>query len=111
MSDYYGNLEAASNDILGAPGTEYEAPLAARGLEPRSADNATPLNALQLEVSMQVTQPGDWIRVVTGPDLKKVDICHIPPGNPENYHEISVSINAVAEHLVLHGDLIGPCPE
>ena len=40
---------------------------------------------------------------------EKVLICHIPPGNPENAHTISVSVNAVPAHLA-HGDTEGPCP-
>jgi hypothetical protein len=43
---------------------------------------------------------------------EKVLICHIPPGNPENAHIISVSVNAVPAH-VAHGDPVppslGPC--
>jgi len=38
----------------------------------------------------------------------KVLICHIPPGNPENWHEISVDDNAVPAHLA-HGDQLGSC--
>ncbi len=38
----------------------------------------------------------------------KVDICHIPPGNPGNAHIINVSVNAVPAHLA-HGDLLGSC--
>jgi hypothetical protein len=38
----------------------------------------------------------------------KVVICHIPPGNPGNAHEIVVSTNAVQAHLN-HGDHIGRC--
>lgn len=40
---------------------------------------------------------------------EKVVICHIPPGNPENAHEIEVSVNAVDAHLA-HGDNLGACP-
>ena len=40
----------------------------------------------------------------------KVDICHIPPGNPSNFRTINVSENAVQDHLD-HGDLLGPCSE
>ncbi len=43
-----------------------------------------------------------------GKPSKKVYICHIPSGNPSNAHTISVSVNAVADHLA-HGDLLGPC--
>src|SRR3990172_10222213 len=35
-------------------------------------------------------------------------ICHIPPGNPENAHTISVSVNAVHAHLA-HGDTLDAC--
>jgi hypothetical protein len=38
----------------------------------------------------------------------KVDICHIPPGNPANAHTINVSVNAVPAHLA-HGDYLGEC--
>jgi hypothetical protein len=32
-----------------------------------------------------------------------VTICHIPPGNPANCHEITISIHALPAHLG-HGD-------
>jgi len=38
----------------------------------------------------------------------KVDVCHIPPGNPENVHTISISENALAAHMD-HGDSLGRC--
>ena len=38
----------------------------------------------------------------------KVEICHLPPGNPENKHTINGSINSVRAHLA-HGDWIGAC--
>jgi hypothetical protein len=38
----------------------------------------------------------------------KVVICHIPPGNPANAHDIEVSTNAVPAHLA-HGDTLGAC--
>ncbi len=38
----------------------------------------------------------------------KVDICHIPPGNPSNEQSIEVSVNAVKAHLA-HGDYLGAC--
>jgi hypothetical protein len=37
----------------------------------------------------------------------KVAICHIPPGNPENAHIISVSPHALNAHLG-HGDVVVP---
>ncbi len=39
---------------------------------------------------------------------EKVVVCHIPPGNPENAHEIVISSNAVPAHLA-HGDKLEPC--
>jgi hypothetical protein len=38
----------------------------------------------------------------------KVEICHIPPGNPENAHTIVVDDSAVPAHLA-HGDFVGIC--
>ncbi len=38
----------------------------------------------------------------------KTEICHIPPGNPDNFQTIVVSINALPAHLA-HGDLVGAC--
>jgi hypothetical protein len=38
----------------------------------------------------------------------KVDVCHIPPGNPDNAHTITISEDALAAHLE-HGDHLGPC--
>jgi len=38
----------------------------------------------------------------------KVAICHLPPGNPANWHTINVSENALDAHLA-HGDLWGSC--
>jgi hypothetical protein len=39
---------------------------------------------------------------------EKITICHIPPGNPENAHTITINKNALQSHLD-HGDYIGPC--
>src|SRR5262245_455700 len=40
---------------------------------------------------------------------KKVLICHIPPGNPDNAHNICVSTHAVEPHETHHGDFVGAC--
>ncbi|WP_300564902.1 hypothetical protein [Flavobacterium sp.] len=39
---------------------------------------------------------------------EKVIVCHIPPGNPANAHDIEISINALPAHLA-HGDYEGGC--
>jgi hypothetical protein len=38
----------------------------------------------------------------------KVDVCHIPPGNPGNFHTITISEAALPAHLE-HGDFEGSC--
>ncbi|HWN43325.1 MAG TPA: calcium-binding EGF-like domain-containing protein [Thermoanaerobaculia bacterium] len=38
----------------------------------------------------------------------KVQVCHIPPGNPASFHTITISENALQAHLG-HGDLAGAC--
>jgi cell division protein FtsN len=40
---------------------------------------------------------------------KKVTICHIPPGNPDNRHTITEGAPAVAADVRNHGDYIGAC--
>jgi hypothetical protein len=41
-------------------------------------------------------------------DDHKVEICHIPPGNPGNRHTIEVDVSSVDAHLA-HGDEPGAC--
>jgi hypothetical protein len=54
-------------------------------------------NAVMLNGQMTCTNP------------KKVLVCHIPPGNPDNAHDICVSTHAVAPHQQHHGDTVGAC--
>ena len=87
MSDSRGELEAASTFELGNPGTNYTtvfagsgpaAPFAARGLESindptTNTDGYAMLGALNvLTVAMRVTEPGDWIRVITAASVVPV---------------------------------------
>jgi hypothetical protein len=45
-----------------------------------------------------------------GKKLNKALVCHVPPGNPTNEHDICISPNAVPAHLSKHeGDRCGPC--
>jgi hypothetical protein len=62
MSDSGGNLEAASNSLLGALGTTYPGAFSARGLEGQDFYNVV---GNSIDVNMVVSEPGDWIRVVT----------------------------------------------
>ncbi|HET7875536.1 MAG TPA: PEP-CTERM sorting domain-containing protein [Methylomirabilota bacterium] len=62
MSDNGGTLEAASSALLGALGTIYPAAFPNRGLETNDSYLVAG-NAITLRDS--VTEPGDWIRVIT----------------------------------------------
>ena len=39
-----------------------------------------------------------------------LEICHFPPGNPANFHTITIGEPALSDHLA-HGDFGGPCPD
>lgn len=73
MSDRGGTLEAASTPFLGAVGTAYPATgFSARGLEESTAcgtEDGYVVTGSVLCLSMQVTEPGDWIRVVTASEI------------------------------------------
>lgn len=69
MSNGNGSLEVMSSSILGAVGTLYPtSPFNARGLEgndPSCRNDCYSFTANQLKLTMRVTEPGDWIRVIT----------------------------------------------
>ena len=44
---------------------------------------------------------------IAGP-ASRTEICHSPPGNPDNFQTIVVSENALPAHLA-HGDHVGAC--
>ncbi|HEY3571530.1 MAG TPA: hypothetical protein VGP73_26630 [Thermoanaerobaculia bacterium] len=48
------------------------------------------------------------VAAVSADNAGKVDVCHIPPGNPDNAHIINVSWNSVPAHLA-HGDQLYTC--
>lgn len=62
MSDLNGALLDAS-DYLGAPGTTYQSGFSNRGLE--SNDSLTLVPTDSVLFSFNVSQPGDWVRVIT----------------------------------------------
>jgi hypothetical protein len=39
----------------------------------------------------------------------QVVLCHFPPGNPDNFHTLTVGADAVDAHLRNHGDALGEC--
>ena len=67
MSNVNGSLEANSSAILGAMGTTYSGILANRGLENTGCNmtDGYSVAGATLCLTMRVTEPGDWIRVVT----------------------------------------------
>ena len=62
--------------------------------------------------SLSVVHVGDGVSVAVpaaeAKKEKKVDVCHIPPGNPSNAHTINIDQSAVDAHLA-HGDYLGEC--
>lgn len=50
------------------------------------------------------------VAIVSADSPGKIDICHIPPGNPANAHIINVSVRSVPAHLA-HGDRLYTCDE
>ncbi|HOJ72936.1 MAG TPA: thrombospondin type 3 repeat-containing protein [Phycisphaerae bacterium] len=63
-----------------------------------SADFDGALMVSQLIIQFGELDPGD----------AKVEICHVPPGNPEKRHTIVVGMSAVEAHLK-KGSYLGPC--
>ena len=63
--------------------------------------------------SQQTIQSQYTIRIVDvrcGNDLRKIILCHVPPGNSGNPQSICIAPNAIPAHLSNHqGDCIGPC--
>jgi parallel beta-helix repeat protein len=51
---------------------------------------------------------GTGIQPSTAAPASKVEVCHLPPGNPGNAHTITISTNALTAHLA-HGDYAGSC--
>jgi hypothetical protein len=54
---------------------------------------------------------GDDFGGTSADGVEKVTICHIPPGNPENRHTITVGAPAVEAHVTQHGDFVGACED
>lgn len=68
----------------------------------------TPEEQQQIEETVEENECGE------DDEGKKVNICHFPPGNPENHHTVCVSIRALRAHIGRHGhegeqDYVGKC--
>jgi hypothetical protein len=63
MSDVDGKLMAATDKLLGSDSTLYPSSFKNRGLEKNNSYQGVGTNTLSLNLS--VTQPGDWVRVIT----------------------------------------------
>ena len=84
--------------------TAYQAPaVAGDGLDRRSVERFGP-GRLGIPA-----ETGSSRSFAEASSMDKVTICHIPPGNPENAHTITIDISALPAHLA-HGDTLGPCP-
>lgn len=52
-----------------------------------------------------------WLPTHAFAGAEKVQVCHVPAGNPSNRHTISVAPKAAEAHLANHtGDHLGKCP-
>lgn len=70
-------------------------------------------SALQVSGGMEVAKSEKKSDTETGNQGKgteKVDLCHVPPGNPAAAHVINVGSPAYDTDLA-HGDAPAPCPE
>jgi hypothetical protein len=83
------------------PPTEYDYPVPANGSYTIviTVTNGTTGNSVSTEC----------LNADESPDYAPGTICHIPPGNPNAAHTITVGLPAVDAHLA-HGDTEGPCP-
>lgn len=106
MSDGGGTLEAASSALLGAPGTDYPGPFPARGLEGNNGTGVGgegyAVDLATITVGMRVSEPGDWIRVVT---LAVIDgYVDIKPGSEPN--SINLTSKGVLPVALLGSDTV-----
>jgi hypothetical protein len=123
------NRQSASNNDFGyASDNDFNDVIIAIHVNPFSAVDCTNCNLLvtptttTTTTTSAATSPSDCgIPLTTTPipagalstSGKKVNICHFPPGNPENYQSIKISTNALDTHLDHHDDVFrinGACP-
>jgi len=73
-------------------------------------DDVLILSGVVPEVNAVLGTSGPLTLTLERQENDKVAICHIPPGNPDNAHTITVSQSALAAHLG-HGDYEGECED
>jgi hypothetical protein len=81
-----------------------------------ASDAAEQLKVLGPPLTEAEEQPGLLDQYACGHGGSKVNICHVPPGNPDARHNICISHHAVQKHLA-HGqndqhvvsDYLGDC--
>ncbi|MBF0331400.1 MAG: type II secretion system protein [Candidatus Omnitrophica bacterium] len=104
--DSNGNFKVSILDNAGQFSTDilrFAVPICVCGISPINASGNVATWGAPLVWGQNDCAP---VYVVTSNG--KVDICHFPPGNPNNSNNLSVSPNAIKAHLA-HGDYIGNC--
>ena len=75
-----------------------------------SCDGKSPLSPETEERVGEANSPATLSTALSPHELRQVKftICHVPPGNPDNAHEITVAEAALPAHFP-HGDTLGSC--
>ncbi len=105
--DSSGNFKVSILDNTGQNSTDilrFSIPLCACGISPFDSTG----NVSAWGAPLIWGQNGCDTTGYTVNSAGKVEICHLPPGNPTNTNTLSVSINAIPAHLA-HGDYLGSC--
>jgi cysteine-rich repeat protein len=76
---------------------------------PEECDDGNTENGDGCSALCLIEEASDCSAFPCGRNANKVEVCHIPPGNPRNARTICISPNAVDTHIQRHGDSCGPC--
>jgi cysteine-rich repeat protein len=71
--------------------------------------NITSGDGCSAQCKIEEDEPVSCSEFPCGNRAQNVQVCHIPPGNPQNANTICISPNAVDTHIQQHGDYCGPC--
>lgn len=72
---------------------------------PRTPQECSWKTLLLVAITLLMAFPASAVAANNG----KIEICHLPPGNPENAQTLVIAADALADHLG-HGDFEGACP-